>query len=230
MNQFFSSSTKWCDSKHPYVQRLCKIVSSEEVKQFASMFVIIYIVYRILDALRHPVMRVYRWMRKKTTQLMKAKGPIPKVPQPCVLRLDNNKVDIDKWVNQARMYVEPLEENRRVEMLLMLVDQNERTSLESHCLVDRPLSSEEHVEYLLKVITEMYKKKETGDVYQEGDRRCISRRRQEMYFKEETGDVYQGGDRRCISRRRQEIYIKEETRDVYQGGDRRCIPRRRKEM
>ena len=31
------------------------MVSSEEVKQFASIVVIIYIVYRILDALRHPV-------------------------------------------------------------------------------------------------------------------------------------------------------------------------------
>ena len=51
----------------------------------------------------------------------------------------------------------------------MLVDQNERTSLESHCLVDRPLSSEEHVEYLLKVITSMYKKKK-GTPTQNKDR------------------------------------------------------------
>ena len=77
------------------------------MKQFASVVVIIYIIYRILDALKHPVMRAYRWVKKKTTQFMKTKGPIPKVQQPCVLRLDNNKVDIDKWVNQARMYVEP---------------------------------------------------------------------------------------------------------------------------
>ena len=44
---------------------------------------------------------------------MKAIGPIPKVPEPCVLRLDNNKVDIDKWVNQAHMYVKPREEQKR---------------------------------------------------------------------------------------------------------------------
>ena len=56
--------------------------------------------------------------------MTRAKRPIPKVPQPCVLKLDNKKVEIDKWVNQARMYVEPLEEHRGVEMLLMLVDQN----------------------------------------------------------------------------------------------------------
>ena len=67
------------------------------------------------------------------------------------------------------MYVEPLEEHRRVEMLLMLVDQNERTSLESNCLVDRPLSSEEHVEYLLKKISSMYKRKE-GTPTQNKDR------------------------------------------------------------
>ena len=67
------------------------------------------------------------------------------------------------------MYVEPLEEHRRVEMLLMLEYQNERISQESHCLVDRPLSSEEHVEYLLKVITSMYKRKE-GTPTQNKDR------------------------------------------------------------
>ena len=76
------------------------------------------------------------------------------------MKLDyDSKLDIDKWVNQARMYVEPLEKHRRSEMLLMLVDQTERISLESHCLVDRPLNTDEHVEYLLNVIKSMYKKK-----------------------------------------------------------------------
>ena len=83
--------------------------------------------------------------------------------------MNNKKVDIDKWLNQARIYVEPLEEHRRVEMLLMLVDQNERTSLQSHCLDDGPLSSDELVEYLLKVITSMYKRKK-GTPTQNKDR------------------------------------------------------------
>ena len=52
------------------------------------------------------------------------------------------------------MYVETLEEHRRVEMLLMLADQNERTSL------DGPLNTGEHVEHLLKVINSLYKRKE----------------------------------------------------------------------
>ena len=167
----------WCESKNPHVQRGCKILASEEVKQFASIVVIIYIVYRLINASKHPTMRACKWIKKKTIQLVKAKGPVPKVPQPCVLTLDNKKVDIEKWVKQARMYVEPLEENRRVEMLLMLVDQNERTSLESHCLVDRPLSSDEHVEYLLKVITSMYKRKE-GTPTQNKDR-FLKRNQQE---------------------------------------------------
>ena len=75
----------------------------------------------------------------------RAKRPIHKVTQPCVLKLDNQKVDIYKWVNQARIYVEPLEEHRRVEMLLLLVDQTERTSLESRCLVYGPLYTDNHV-------------------------------------------------------------------------------------
>ena len=131
--------------------------------------VIILILVRILEALRHPVKKAYQWVKKKLTQLARAKRPIPKVPQPCVLKLDYKKVDIDKWVNQARMYVEPLEEHMREEMLLMLVDQNERTSLESHWLVDGPLNTDEHVEHLLKVITSMYKRKE-GTPIQNKDR------------------------------------------------------------
>ena len=34
------------------------------------------------------------------------------------------------------MYVEPLEDHRRAEMLMMLVDQTERNSLESHSFAD----------------------------------------------------------------------------------------------
>ena len=131
----------WCESKNQYIQKACKLVASEEVKQFASIVMIIFILYHLLEASRHQVMRVCRWIKKKITQLTKAKGPVPKVPQPSVLRLDNKKVDIEKWEKKARMYVEPLEEHRRVVMLFMLVDQNERISLESHCLVDHPLSS-----------------------------------------------------------------------------------------
>ena len=100
------------------------------------------------------------WIKKKLIQLTWAKRSISKVPQPLVLELDNNKVDIDKWVNQARMYVDTLEEQRRVEMLMMLLDQTERTSSESHCLVDGPLNTDEHVEHLLREISSMYKKKE----------------------------------------------------------------------
>ena len=44
-------------------------------------------------------------------------------------------------------------------MLMMLVEETERTSLESHCLVDRAMNPEEHREHLLKVIRSMYKKK-----------------------------------------------------------------------
>ena len=44
-------------------------------------------------------------------------------------------------------------------MLLMLVEETERTSLESHCLVEQPINADEKVEHMLKVIKLMYKKK-----------------------------------------------------------------------
>ena len=75
-------------------------MASDEVKQFASILEIIFIVYRVLEASRHPVMRAYRWCKKKTSQIIKAKGPVPKVPQPCVLRLDNKKVDMKSVSNK----------------------------------------------------------------------------------------------------------------------------------
>ena len=41
----------------------------------------------------------------------------------------------------------------------MLVEETERTSLESHCLIEKPLNAKEHVEHLLNVIKSMYEKK-----------------------------------------------------------------------
>ena len=60
---------------------------------------------------------------------------MPKVPQPCVLKVDT-KADIDKWINQARIYIEPLDEHRRKDILMMLVDELQRDRLESYSLVD----------------------------------------------------------------------------------------------
>ena len=77
---------------------------------------------------------------------------MPKVPQPCVLKVDT-KVDIEKWLNQARMYIEPLEENHRKDMLMMLVDEPQGERLES--LVDRAQDTNEHLEHLFNAIRTM---------------------------------------------------------------------------
>ena len=99
-------------------------------------------------------------MKKKFGNWKRGKRPIPSVPRPCILKVDYDaKLDIDKWINQARMYVEPLEENPRAEMLMMLVEETERTSLESHCLIDKALNADEDLEHLLNVIRSMYKEK-----------------------------------------------------------------------
>ena len=160
MASFFKDSTMWCESKNPHVQRACKIFASEEVKQVLCMIVLTFVLAKILNWLKNPVKRVFNWIRKKFNNWKRGKRPIPSVPRPCILKVDYDaKLDIDKWINQARMYVEPLEENRRSEMLLMLVEETERTSLESYCLVDRALNPEKHLEHLLNVIRSIYKKK-----------------------------------------------------------------------
>ena len=91
--------------------------------------------------------------------IFKKKQPIPKVAQPCVLKVDT-KVDIEKWILQARLYIEPFEENKRKDILMMLVDEPQRERLESHSLFDRAMHTDEHLEHLFSVIRTMYKKKE----------------------------------------------------------------------
>ena len=159
-NFFFDDSTMWCESKNPHVQRACKISASEEVKQVVCIIVLTVVIVKILDWLKYPVRKAFNWIKMKVNNLKRGKRPIPSVPRPCILKVDYDaKLDIDKWINQARMYVEPLEENRRAEMLMMLVEETERKSLESHCQVDRAMNPEEHLEHLLKVIKSMHKKK-----------------------------------------------------------------------
>ena len=67
MSHLFSSKANWCESKDPNIQKICKVIASEEVKQFASVVVIIFIVYRILDAFRHPVKKAYQLIKKNYT-------------------------------------------------------------------------------------------------------------------------------------------------------------------
>ena len=123
MASFFKDSTMWCESKNPHVQRACKIFASEEVKQVVCIIVITVAIVKILDCLRYPVKKAFNWTKKKFNNWKRGKRPIPSVPRPCILKVDYDaKLDIDKWVNQSRMYVEPLEENRRAEMLMMLVE------------------------------------------------------------------------------------------------------------
>ena len=65
----------------------------------------------------------------------------------------------ERWVKQARLFVQDFDEGRRAEVVMMLVDEQQRDRLESHCFVERPMSDDERVEYLLGVIISMYKMK-----------------------------------------------------------------------
>ena len=82
-----------------------------------------------------------------------------RVPQPCVLKV-GQKGDIDRWVNQARMYIEEFEEERQAVVIMMLVDQQQMDRLESHALFDKPMSEIDYVEQLFVVIRFIYRKKE----------------------------------------------------------------------
>ena len=76
----------------------------------------------------------------------------------------DTKVDIEKWILQAKLYIEPLEEYKRKDMLMMLVDELHRERLESHSLFDRAIHTDEHLEHMFNVIRTMYKRKEGSPI------------------------------------------------------------------
>ena len=151
----------WCESKYPEMQKACKLLASEEMKHLACITVIFMIMKAIFNLIRPPVFnlirskRAFNYIKKKVINTFKRKQPMPKAPQPCVLKVDT-KVGIEKWILQARL----LEEHKRKDTLMMLVDEPQRERLESHSLFDRAIHMDEHLEHLFNVIRTMYKKKE----------------------------------------------------------------------
>ena len=129
------------------------------VKHLACIMVIFIIIKAIVNLIRPSVRRAFNYIKKKVLNLFRKKRPMPKVPQPCVLKVDT-KVEIEKWILQARLYNEPLEEHKRKDMLMMLEDEPQRERLESHSLFDRAIHTDEQLEHLFNVIRTMYKKKE----------------------------------------------------------------------
>ena len=133
------------------MQKACKLLASEEMKHLACVVVIVILIKSIIKLIRPPIKKAFKYIKKTITTIFAKKRPMPKVPQPCVLKIDT-KVDIEKWILQARLYIEPLEENKRKDMLMMLVDEPQRERLESHSLFDRAIHTDEHLEHLFNVI------------------------------------------------------------------------------
>ena len=159
MKEYFYDSKMWCESKYPHMQKACKLLASEEMKHLAYITVIVILIRAVINLVRPPIKKAFKYIKKMVLNIFKKKRPMPKVPQPCVLKV-NTKVDIEKWILQARLYIEPLEEHRRKDMLMMLVDEPQRERLESHSLFVRAIDTDEHIEHLFNVIKTMYKKKE----------------------------------------------------------------------
>ena len=105
------------------------------MKHLTCINVIVIITKTIIGMVRPPFKRTHNYIRKKALNIFKRKRPMQKVPQTCVLKVDT-KVDLEKGINQARMYIEPLEEYRRKDKLMMLVDEPQRERLKSHSLVE----------------------------------------------------------------------------------------------
>ena len=118
MKEYFYNNKMWCESKYPEMQKACKLLASEEMKHLACIAVIFMIMNALFNLARPPVKRAYNYIKKKVINTFKRKQPMPKVPQPCVLKVDT-KVDTEKWILQARLYIEPVEEHKRNDMLMI---------------------------------------------------------------------------------------------------------------
>ena len=159
MKSFFYDQRTWCESNDPRIQSMCRLLLSEELKSLACIIIVCLVVINVMSRIREPLDRFVTACRKKCREFTKARRPHARVPQPCVLKV-GQKVDIDRWINQARMYIDEFEEGRRAEVIIMLVDEQQRDRLESHALFDKTMSDRDYVEHLFVVIRSIYKKKE----------------------------------------------------------------------
>ena len=125
MKQFFNKNQMWCESKDPRLQAACNALASEELKNFVCVTVVCLIAANGLMLLKDPFLKCINFFQKKVSSLRKTKKSPARVPQPCVLKVDA-RVDIERWINQARMFVNDFDEGRRAEVVMMLVDEQLR--------------------------------------------------------------------------------------------------------
>ena len=92
--------------------------------------------------LKDPFLKCMSFFQKKVSALRKRKETPARVSQPCVLKVDS-RVDIERWINQARMIVDDFDEGRRAEVVMMLVNEQLRDRLDSYCFVDKPMQDDE---------------------------------------------------------------------------------------
>ena len=102
MKEYFYNTKMWCESKYPHMQKACNLLASEEMKHLACIVVIIILIKAVINLIKPPIKKAYKYVKTKVLSIFKKKRPMPKVPQPCVLKVDT-KVDIEKWILQARL-------------------------------------------------------------------------------------------------------------------------------
>ena len=112
MKEYFYNAKMWCEFKYLHMQKACNLLASEEMMHLACIVVIRIIIKAIIKPIKPPAKRAFKYLKTKVLNIFKQKRPMPKSPQPFVLKVDT-KVDIEKCILQARLYIEPLEEHKR---------------------------------------------------------------------------------------------------------------------
>ena len=104
MREYFYNSKRLCEFKYPHMLQACNLLASEEIKHLACITVIFILIKTIVNLIKPPLKRAFNYVKKRVLSIFKKKQPMPKVPQPCVLKIDP-KVDLEKWILQARLYI-----------------------------------------------------------------------------------------------------------------------------
>ena len=112
-------SSSECEGKDPRLQAACNALASEELKNFVCVTVVCLIAANGQMYLKDPFLKCMSFFQKKVTSLVtslrKTKKTPARVPQPCVLKEDS-RVDIERWITQARMFVEDFDEVDRLNL------------------------------------------------------------------------------------------------------------------
>ena len=135
MKSFFYERDMWCESKNPRIQTASRLLLSKELKSFVCIIVVYLIAVNMLSLIKDPFNRRVNYCKKKfkditksTTSTMKSRSE----------SLNQPVVKSSPYVYRRVLLHFSYERRQRAEVVMMLVDEQQRDRLESHAQFYQP--------------------------------------------------------------------------------------------